>query len=256
MLSAEETGPLETKRRAVTWPVSAFWPYARVGGFDTLEPGTPVASAATGAEQPVTVVTKNRGLRDFKPLVIQAYVQHLARSPGGGDSRGPPRGGRAAPVRGLPAPRARRLGGVAARAPLVRLRPAGAPVGERAMRTALLWKHAPHAPPPALEPLPTLALTAGRNDLRIAVDALNRECGDALTASTQAIPKFSVHGFRWAWAMLEPAFLDGRAVAMQELLQAYLAALPTSLLREEGPAALIVLLGRAAPATAGVQVRR
>lgn len=89
------------------------------------------------------------------------------------------------------------------------------------------------------------------NDLRLAINELNRECADNLRASADKIPKFNVHGFRSSKAMLEPTFLDTRATAMESLLKAYLAALPTSFLQEEGPAALRFLLGQTASPVAG-----
>lgn len=51
--------------------------------------------------------------------------------------------------------------------------------------------------------------------------------------------------------MLDASFLDSRAAAMESLLRAYLAALPTSFVNNEGPAALRSLLGQSASAAAG-----
>jgi len=85
------------------------------------------------------------------------------------------------------------------------------------------------------------------NDLRIMVATLQAKHAKQLRDSGVAIPRFNVHGFRSAGAMLEPSFRDERAAAMQGLLAAYLKALPASVVRGEGPEPLLDFLSPAQP---------
>ena len=80
------------------------------------------------------------------------------------------------------------------------------------------------------------------NDLKRAMEDLQRSDGARLNGMRERIPRFEPHAFRFD--PLETAFLQQRCVAAEGLLQALVRELDVSVVRGTGPAALRELLDR------------
>ena len=80
------------------------------------------------------------------------------------------------------------------------------------------------------------------NDLKRAMEDLQRSDGARLNGMRERIPRFEPHAFRFD--PLEAAFLQQRCVAAEGLLQALVRELDVSVVRGTGPAALRELLDR------------
>ena len=80
------------------------------------------------------------------------------------------------------------------------------------------------------------------NDLKRAMEDLQRSNGTRLNERREHIPRFEPHAFRFD--PLESGFLQQRCVAAEALLQALVRELDVSVVRETGPVALRQLLER------------
>lgn len=81
------------------------------------------------------------------------------------------------------------------------------------------------------------------NDLKLAMEQLQRSDGARLNAMRERIPRFEPHAFL-VLDPLDTAFLQQRCVAAEGLLQALVRELHVSVVRGTGPAALRELLDR------------
>ena len=81
------------------------------------------------------------------------------------------------------------------------------------------------------------------NDLKLAMEQLQRSDGARLNAMRERIPRFEPHAFL-VLDPLDTAFLQQRCVAAEGLLQALVRELNVSVVRGTGPAALRELLDR------------